>query len=386
MINFNQINSLINFILENNEIGNKQILANKVKEKFNLTLDRKLYYCDNFAIRFSKASSEKFGNTVLSLSALQKYDDIPVIICVVLPTKNQLILANSTFLKKISHSSQQLRCDNIKGSFNGSDILRIINGIPNAPDNFEKLFNIHANSSFEKNLIRLVEATNDIIANRQKFIPNEKEKINVENAPKRSTAFLNSPYYTKLSNDLQNRVSKVSNDIINAAFIENVNIRGNLIEHLITNDNEILKSTLLDPFSNPSIIPPIKNSNDLGDYNVDYGAFNTKTDIKTKILFLSSNPKAYNVDKFLKFLSKDNSVYLLFFVGIDKNKNISTLLCPVFDTALLDSTVIIKHWAGRKSRGVAQFYGEKIANIINNKNITIDEQKAGAFLNKLLNL
>ena len=91
-------------------------MANKVKEKFCLTLDRKIYYCENFAIRFSKATSENFSNTVLSLSALQKYDNRPVIVCVVLSTKNYMLLANTTCLKKISHSSQQLRVDNIKGS------------------------------------------------------------------------------------------------------------------------------------------------------------------------------------------------------------------------------------------------------------------------------
>ena len=63
------------------------------------------------------------SNTVLSLSALQKYDDKPFIVCIVTPDTNYMMLANSTFLKKISHSSQELRVDNIRGSFNGSDIM-----------------------------------------------------------------------------------------------------------------------------------------------------------------------------------------------------------------------------------------------------------------------
>ena len=96
--------------------------------------------------------------------------------------------------------------------------------------------------------------------------------------------------------------------------------------------------------------------------------------------------KPYNIDKLLKFLAKDNSVYLLFFVGVDRNKNISTFLCPVFDKTLLDSTVIINHWAGRNSKGVAQFYGENIGGIIKNQSIDIDENKAHEFINKLLTL
>lgn len=386
MIDFLQVYSLISYIEEHNGINDKQLLANKVKEKFCLTLDRKLYYCENFAIRFSKASSENFSNTVLSLSALQKYDNRPVIICVVLPTKNYMLLSNTTFLKKVSHSSQQLRVDNIKGSFNGSDILRLIAEIPNTPNNFEKLFAIHKGYTFNENLVRLVESTNNIVAHGHKFQPNEIETRNIENAPKRSIAFLNSSFYGDLAQDLQERVSKVSREITIAAFIENVNIKGNIIEYLITSNDEALKIDLIDSLENGKPIPNIKNANDLGDYNVNYGIFDTKTDIKTKVLFLGSNPKAYNIDKLLKFLAKENSVYLLFFVGVDKDKRISTFLCPVFDKKLLDSTVIISHWAGRNSKGVAQFYGENIGHIIKNRYINIDEEKAREFLDKLLAL
>ena len=42
-----------------------------------------------------------------------------------------LTLANTTFLHKISHSSQDLRVDNIKGSFNGHDIMREFEGVCN---------------------------------------------------------------------------------------------------------------------------------------------------------------------------------------------------------------------------------------------------------------
>lgn len=39
------------------------------------------------------------------------------------------LYANSTLLRKISHSSQELRVDNIKDSFDGSDIIRELEGI-----------------------------------------------------------------------------------------------------------------------------------------------------------------------------------------------------------------------------------------------------------------
>ena len=386
MIDFRQVASLVSFIKDCDGINDKQLLAAKVKEYFSLVVDRKIYYCDNFAIRFSKANSENFSNTVLSLSALQKYDNRPVVICVVLPNKNYMLLANTTCLKKISHSSQQLRIDNIKGSFNGSDILREIADIPNIPENFEKLFTIHQGYTFEENLSRLVEATNNIVAHGHKFQPTEMEVKNILDAPKRSSMFLKSSFYIDLSNDLQERVSKVSKEIAIAAFIENVNIKGNVIEYLITSSDDVVKNALIDSLENGTPLPYIKNANDLGDYNVNYGTFDTKTDIKTKVLFLGSNPKAYNIDKLLKFLAKDNSVYLLFFVGVDKDKTISTFLCPVFDGSLIESTVIIKHWAGRNSKGVAQFWGENINKIIKEHSISIDTEQAQLFLQKLLEL
>jgi len=154
------LENLVKFIENNKTINDKSRLATLVKEKFALTKDRSVFYNSQFAIRFSKANSASFGNTVLGLSALQKYDDRPFIVCLVIKDENILLLANSTFLKKISHSSQALRADNIRGSFNGSDIFRGINEIPNSPENFEELFEIHKQIPFEENLVRLVEATN----------------------------------------------------------------------------------------------------------------------------------------------------------------------------------------------------------------------------------
>lgn len=100
-----KIEELLLFIKSQKGIGDKNKLAAAVKEKFNLTVDRKIYYCKDFAIRFSQSTKRAMSNTILSLSALQKYDDRPVISCAVLPEENYLLLCNSTCLKKISHSS-----------------------------------------------------------------------------------------------------------------------------------------------------------------------------------------------------------------------------------------------------------------------------------------
>lgn len=123
--------NLVKFILEEAPIHNKKAVEDAVLKKFNLTKDRKVFHNESFAVRFSfsKSSSDKFSNTVLSLSTLEKYDKIPFFVVLVRKNaQNLILLANSTFLKKVSHSSKLLRVDNIKGSFNGFDIIRDYNG------------------------------------------------------------------------------------------------------------------------------------------------------------------------------------------------------------------------------------------------------------------
>ena len=137
MYNFEKIEQLAEYILSRDGIADKKALERQVQHDFELVKERSVFYGKWFAIRFCTSPTRNFSNTVLSLSALHKYDDIPFVVCLVTPHKNYLMLANTTFLKKISHSSQELRCDNIKGSFNGSDIMRDFEGVANIPENFE---------------------------------------------------------------------------------------------------------------------------------------------------------------------------------------------------------------------------------------------------------
>lgn len=234
-----EIDKLVLSVKNHNGIADKTMLSNLIKTEFNLIKDRSVYYCKYFAIRFCKANGKNFSNTVLSLSALKKYDDIPFIVCLVTKTENFLFLANTTFLQKISHSSQALRIDNIKGSFNGSDILKSFEQIENNPKNFEFLFTSHENYSFEENLVRLVENTNNISATGKKFTPNENEIINIKNSINRTNEFLLSNCFSILENELKNKVNSVSSEITIAAFIENVNLRGRIIEFLITSPDEL---------------------------------------------------------------------------------------------------------------------------------------------------
>lgn len=75
----------------------KERLIDKIVNKYNLSKDRKIYFDDNLAIRFSYSKNGKFSNTILSLSHLQKYDDRPVFVCLNTPQKNIIFLCNTTF-------------------------------------------------------------------------------------------------------------------------------------------------------------------------------------------------------------------------------------------------------------------------------------------------
>ena len=379
MYNRNVIQNIISYISVRDGIADKSVLTRAVQAEFGLTKDRSVFYCGDFAIRFCTASSRSFSNTVLSLSALQKYDNMPFIVCLVTPEKNYLMLSNTTFLRKISHSSQELRVDNIKGSFNGSDIMRDFEGVMNEPQNFEFLFTSHENYTFKENLERLVEATNNIHPTGKKFSPSNQQIDCIMRSVERANAFLASSDYDTLNADLQERVNAVASEIAIAAFIDNVNLRGRIIEYLITSADD-LRTVLIDALHKGTPLPEIYTADELGDYERNFDDFDTETDIKTKILFLSSNPKGYNIDKLLTFLATEKSVYLIYVVAIDEHKKISTRLCSMYNRQILNGTRIIKHWAGRNSRGVTQYDGSALESTIFNYDSSIDTSAATSFI------
>lgn len=379
--------SIINFIKERDGVGNKSELIKEVQEKFCLTKDRSVYYSEDYAIRFSYSSSSSFSNTVISLSNLQKYDDKPFLVCLVTPHKNSLYLANSTFLHKVSHSSQQLRIDNIRGSINGSDIAKDFNGVPNSPENFEALFSIHAELGFADNLPRLVEATNNISPSGFKFEVSSSAIQIIETAPERAVEFLSSNEYTQLKSELDEMVEKYQSEILIAGFIENVNIRGRIIEYLITGEDEALRSSLVEALhASNKIIPGFRTQNNLADYTRLFDKYKTATDVKTKIMVLHSNPKGYNIDKLLEFLAEPKTVFMFYFIGIEPDRVVNKILISMFQKQLLNSTILLKHWAGRNSRGVTQFEGTTINKLLISPSNEIDIKKSIDFLNNLIRL
>lgn len=385
MYNREIIEQLVEFISSRDGIIDKNRLALQVQDAFGLTQDKNIFYCNWFAVRFcqSKFDSPTFSGIVLSLSRLQKFDTLPFIVCLVTPTKNYLFMANSTHLNKISHSSQQLRTDNIRGSFLGSNIIRTYEGIDNSPENFESLYNSHENFTFEENLGRLVEATNNIAPTGRRFMPTESQVECIRESVDRAISFLCSKEYEILNKELNDRVRAVESEIAIAAFIDNVKIRGQIIEYLITAEDD-LKNTLMRCLHERTPLPHVFTADELGDYGREFENYLTETDIKTKVLFLSSNPKGYNIDKLLSFLSEEKSVYLVYIVAINDDRTIQTRLCSMFNRQLLSGTRIIKHWAGRNSRGVTQYEGRALEAIVEDFDRNIDYDISQDFIRSCL--
>ncbi len=381
------LQELLKLIAANDGINDKARLSQIVAAAFHLVRDRSVFYCEDFAIRFSSSRSLNFGNTVLSLSNLRKCDDRPFIVCLVTPTTNHCLIANTTFLKKISHSSQELRENNIVGSFNGSDIVREFEGISNTPENIDRLFSIHAEIGFGGNLARLVEATNNISPSGVKYCVTDRALASILNAPNRALRFIESKECTVLKGELDLQVNRFETEILLAALIENVNIRGRVIEYIIAGEDEGLRQQLISALkSNGGSLPQFKTANALGDYQRRFDTFDTETDVKTKIMILNSNPKAYNLDKMIEFLANDRSVFMFYFVGVDPDKVVNTALVSMFQKKLLRSTILLRHWAGRNSRGVTQFEGRTIDDLICMPESVIDERESVEFLNKIIAL
>jgi hypothetical protein len=209
----------------------------------------------------------------------------------------------------------------------------------------------------------------------------------IMNAPGRAAEFVQSSEYDRLKSDLDSRVSQVTDAILLAGLIENVNVRGRVIEYMISGENDLLRTQLIDAVvQGQGEIPKFRTTNDLGDYTREFDQYETATDVKTKIMVLNSNPKAYNIDKLLEYLSKDKSVFMFYFIGLEPHRIVSKVLVSMFQVDLMNSTIILKHWAGRNSRGVTQFQGSTLNKLILSPNNHINGRESRAFLRKLATL
>lgn len=362
---------IIEYIESLDGIKSKKELIKKLVSELKITKEgRSVYTNGSLYFRFSesKKDSVNFSNTVLSIKKLVSYDTKPFLVVLVTPSKNYIMLANTTFLNKVSHSSKLFTEENLTGSFNGGDILKVYNGIPNIPNNFETLFELHKKNNLQDNIKMLAQKTKEISGKIEKFVPNETESQNILDSVKRTVEFMTSDNFRILRESFENKVNTVKAKICNEALNENVNLRGRVVETLVSGE---LSDSLF-------------TSNDLNDYEIQIGKYKVGVDIKSKILTKESNPKGYNVDKFLRFLSEENTVYLTFLVGFDETQTKTAFFTP-FDSEIIRTVEVQKHWSGKNSRGTIQYSGKTLsAMLTGNYESEISEENARLFLQVLI--
>lgn len=386
MYNKEEIEKFTGFLLEQNGEMGKGELSEKTAIKFNLVKEGKVFKGKYFSVRFSSAKSKVAGNTVLALSKLLKYDDLPFFVCVVTPAENILLIANTTFIKKISHSSHNLTIDNIRGSFNLSDIERFHSGLENRVGNFATLFEIHEEVEVKENIQRIVEATQNIVPTKKKFVPSEMDVVNILYAPQRTIAFMESQQYAELKGELDQRTNSMVPALEIIQQVDNVNLRGRLIEYFIASNEEEKKQEIIKKIKANRTIDDLTTDDALGDYCKNIGSYEIQIDIKSKLTYKDSNPKGYNIDKLLCFLSRPASIYLLYIVAIDAENNVNTSLLSIFQDQILEKTRIQKHWAGRDRRGEAQLDGVSLKYLVSESDCYIDIENATSYLRKLISI
>lgn len=171
-------------------------------------------------------------------------------------------------------------------------------------------------------------------------------------APECAQSFVKSSEYAILKDELDKTTKQYENEIMLVSLVDNVNIRGRVIEYIIADEDEKLRTELIDSLqSGVRRIPSFRTKNTPGDSEKVFDNYNTATDIKTKVMILNSAPKAYNIDKILEFLSHEDFVFMFYFVGIMPKQIIGQALISMLQDDLKDTTHLLGRWAGRNSRG-----------------------------------
>ena len=188
-------------------------------------------------------------------------------------------------------------------------------------------------------MARLVEATNAIVARSTRCDITEDALAHLLMAPARAANALPTAAFQEIDHRLSAVIERHRDELLRAAALDNVNIRGNTIERIVT--GEVSAHRLDDLVFG------------LGDN------WQLIVDIKTKLLDRASAPKAYNIDKMLGLLARPDSVFAFFFIGLDAaHHTVHTRLVSIFDPVILKATRVQAHWAGRQSRGVTQLTGD----------------------------
>jgi hypothetical protein len=292
---------------------------------------------------------------------------MPFVVCVVRASGVEMLLANSTLINKLSHSSHNLTRDRVRGSFNGTNILRHFDELENEPAHFDELFDRHLRIGFEENYARIVENTLSIKGRGTKFVPKAEAQSRILAAADLAAALLRDQHYLEFQSRVTQTVERNQDAILSAATSDNVNLRGNAIEQIITSAGNLHRAEDV-----VEVLP---------------SGITVALNIKSKMLGYSSNPAAYNIDKVLRLLSSGDITFSLLLVGIDRTVgSVRTQMVSFLDSSILGMTRIQPHWAGRNSRGNAQLAGDLSGFFAPTFQESVDVRAAKKFLQRLIDL
>jgi len=318
--------------------GAKDALVAALTGRFPLTKHGALLVGNAFVVRVSQNSADTgFPNAVVAFKKIVEHDDKPVVVCLLTPNRCNVYLANTTFLRKVSHSSHGLTEQKLVGSILGSDILAEYEGVANTAGNLASLWRRHQQADRAAHRLRIIAATQTIGASAETWVPSSSETDRILAAPELAHRISGTPEYVALAATLDAAVQQQRAAILEAARDENAKTRGDRIEQIVTG--------------------AAKNQG-LGDLSVQVLTITISIDVKSKRLDLSSAPKAYNVDKALRDLAQGNRLLAVLFVGVDPDRDVlSTRVVSVFDRTLIAASRVDARWSGRGTRGTVQFSG-----------------------------
>lgn len=307
----------------------KNAIKRQLASQFDLALSRGLLLGRDFDVSVKVLKGSGYTNAVTSIKNLINRIYKPVFNIVVSPSGLRVYLLHLKFINKVSHSSKALSMDNWRGTVLGSNIS---DGALVTSDNFKQLWEECIDEDFTSLLNSIVNNTHEIKAKNSKIEVTEQllqlVKSNIEYSDAHD---ISNEIRDILNESLYNNITQEDVDSFNES---DVNTRGNNIEKLI--------------------LGSVNNQHDFADYMYDDS---TAVDIKTHLKGSSSNPKLFNLDKYVNFLTihKGRCSFYLYIVEIgDTLDTVETYCYNIYATDLVKGLNVVNTNAGRNSLGVVQ--------------------------------
>ena len=284
-----------------------------------------------FKLIDSKKSAS--SNTVTALKNILKHEDVPFIAVFLDKANVRFRLMNSSLVRKVSHSSQQLTMKKIVGSINGSDILSEWAGIPNDERGLEELFALHQEALPKENLDRIVAATQGI-QGRAPANPPDWELM--ERNLSEGQALLDETTLAAIEQRLFDVVKAKRDEILDCAGRTSPKAFGDCVERTILG---------------------AEPKHALGD--IDFANGRVAVDIKARQVGRGSSPKAFNVQKLVDHLSAGPGAAFYLMVSVDVAKGtVGVSLINMLHKDLLQLYWPDDRWSGRNSLGTIALKGD----------------------------